>query len=203
MSDEPRVHEVDPSQAAAAARDAATVKQAAARLAESNVSVPAEEARRFRTFVAAAQYRNHKFLIKRGQVVQFRDPNSPTGSRDARREGDKFARFAGGVLVTDDADIITWCEQNRKVCRDATDPRAAAWAQLKEGQIDLAARERVIDGSLDVDQMLYPDGGESGVDGLGAAILSSSAREDVTTARSNLEHAERMSQERQEQLPLV
>jgi hypothetical protein len=121
---------------------------------------------------------NTTFLVKAGAMVSFRDPNSPTGKRDAQRDGDIFARFVNGVLATDDPVVIEWCEghgpdaeahkeYHRKVgtnaractvghglCCDAQNPQAEVWAEFKSAQVPTATREATMPTGIDVDAIL-------------------------------------------------
>ena len=121
---------------------------------------------------------NTTFLVEAGKMISFRDPNSPTGQRDARRDGDVFARFVSGVLATDDPVVIEWCEghgpdaaahkeYHRKVgtdartcqagvglCCDAQDEQAEVWAEFKSAQVPTATREATMPTGIDVDTIL-------------------------------------------------
>jgi hypothetical protein len=121
---------------------------------------------------------NTRYLVKAGTVVSFRDPNSPTGKRDAQREGDIWAEFIEGVLATDDPEVIAWCEahsvdealhqvyhrergQNIRncpikpgLCCDATHPMAEIWADMKSAQMPLANREATMPPGTEVDKLL-------------------------------------------------
>ena len=107
----------------------------------------------FRAFVAPVE-QNTRFLVKPGQVSQIRDPNSPTGQRDAMRVGDKFAQFTGGTLVTDDPDIIAWCEAHEEICRDAELSSTVIWYNLKLGQTPLATQDPSLPSSIDIDGLM-------------------------------------------------
>lgn len=131
------------------------IREAAEGLREQPVAaMPEEEKKGKRVFIAPIE-KNTKFLVKAGTMVRFRDPNSPTGMRDAAREGDIWAQFSNGVIVSDVPEVIEWCLAHPEICRPADDPRAAAWAQLKERQQPTAEREAQLDPAFDVDATIY------------------------------------------------
>ncbi len=106
-----------------------------------------------RSFVAPA-HPNGKFLVRQGKLIQA---PSPEGPRDIRREGDVWAKFTSGVLVTDDPDVIAWCEKHPELCRDAFDPETEVWAALIEAQRETATRGASLPPSLDVSKLLRGD----------------------------------------------
>lgn len=172
----PIMGEVDREEQQALAGQRAKVEQAAKRLGEQPVEPIEEETRRkYRVFVAPI-HKNARFLVKPGKLVQFRDPNSPTGTRDARRDGDVWAVFAGGVLVTDNPTIIAWCEKSTEICRDADDPRTEAWAMLKEGQVPTSTRDPLINPKLDVDQIVFRESDEPVLAGAHSHLVESARK---------------------------
>jgi len=139
----------------AAEESTAAIREAAEGLKGQPVeAMPKEERQGKRVFVAPIE-KNTKYLVKAGTMVRFRDPNSPTGMRDAAREGDIWAQFSNGVLVTDIPEVIAWCLGNKDICRPADDPRTAAWAQLKERQVPTAERESQLDPGFDVEATIF------------------------------------------------
>jgi len=128
-----------------------------------------------RVFICPQQP-NSLFLVKAGTVISFRDPNSPTGKRDASREGDIWAEFIEGVLASDDPEVIAWCEAHSVdealhqvyhrergqkscpiktgLCCDAAHPMAEIWADMKSAQIPLANREPTMPPGTEVDKLL-------------------------------------------------
>lgn len=118
----------------------------------------------YRGFAAPIE-QNSRILVKPGKLVQIRDASSPTGMRDASRQGDKFAHFTNGVLVTDDPDIIKWCEEHPKTCRDVEDPMTSTWYMMRSAQIATKNREATLPSEVNVDAALAGDlsqlGGET------------------------------------------
>lgn len=106
----------------------------------------------YRAFVAPI-FQNGKKLIKAGETVQIRDPNSATGFRDASRQGDVWVEFVGGMCVTKDPVVQAWCDANTDICRDVEDPQTAVWYELKLGQVPLAWRD-ALPFSIDIDAAL-------------------------------------------------
>ena len=116
----------------------------------------------YRTFVACKEFENSKFLAIAGTPVKM-PPHpgmSPGITPYSNRAGDKFVKFSGGVLVTNDENAIAWCEAHPQVCRDADDPRTQGWVTMKEMQTDIAARDAMLPKSVDVDAMAFPKGVE-------------------------------------------
>ncbi len=152
-----------PDAQAKAVEPEAIVEEAAKAI--EGVTVSEEEADKFVTFYAARQYRNARFLAKHGKVITFPvQPGMPPGVTPVgRREGDVWVQFNNSVLVSDDPIIIEWCRAHKQVCRDANDPRTAGWAALKEMQVNLANREIMLPGDVNVDDMLFPEGLEGAV----------------------------------------
>jgi hypothetical protein len=103
-----------------------------------------------RIFVAPADL-NGKFLVVAGKVVQVPSPNGPW---DKERVGDVFAQFSGGILMTDNAEVIAWCEKSRDICRDAFDPQTEAWAALRTNQLETSTKTASIRKDLNVQDIL-------------------------------------------------
>jgi hypothetical protein len=114
---------------------------------------------KFRAFVAAKAYANYQVLVKEGTPVKLPPSAMVTAGVEGtlRRDGDIYARFRNGVLVTDVPEIIEWCLKHPDICQDADDPRAAAWASLKAGQTKTATSEATTDPGLDVTSLIFPD----------------------------------------------
>lgn len=121
----------------------------------------------YRGFVAPLE-QNTSILVKAGTIVQIRDPSSPTGFRDASRQGDIFATFVNGVLVTNVPEVIAWCESHDALCRDVNDPQTDVWYEMKLAQIPLSTRDPSMAPSINIDRALRGDfqqfnqGGEAG-----------------------------------------
>jgi len=129
---------------------------------------------------------NTRYLVRGGEVIHLRDQNSATGFRDVSREtpgspekSDKWAVFTNGVLVTNDTEVIAWCEENDDICRDANAPGTEFWFNVKQAQIPLATREPSLDQGIDVDAALRGEG-IAPTKGRGGAV--SSARQFAETA---------------------
>lgn len=135
-------------------------------------SYDAAAERGYTTYVSARTHANSRFLVTPGKLVTGPlHPGVPLGMTPAsHREGDVWAQFSNGVLVTDDPTVISWCEAHPKVCRDARNPLTQAWAAIKEMQARVNNRDAVLDGSLDADAMFFPDNPE-----VQAAILAAGA----------------------------
>ena len=103
-----------------------------------------------RGFIAPA-YKNGKFMVKPGVSgrMQLAD-----GRSIEDRPGDKFAVFKGGMLITDDEDIIAWCEKHPEICRDAQDPDTRVWATLTESKLTLSTRSAQLPEGLDIDKLI-------------------------------------------------
>ena len=138
--------------ATAAARDAALgdvpgIQAASATLGKETIVVEAEDG--LVAFVAAEEYANNKWLIEAGKVIKA--PVQAGGTIGivpaVTREGDVWARFVNGILVTDDPKVIAWCNARPTICRPETDPSTKAWATLKSMQTRRANRERILDPS--------------------------------------------------------
>lgn len=170
-NDNAPVHETNAAALRESREGAEAVVKAAAGLDSglAAAAVPVEQRRVWRSFVSPL-FQDAKFLVVKGKVQSFPDMNSQFGSRDIQRIGDKWATFGGGVLTTNDPEIIDWCLRHDGfhddpetgarlpgICVDANDKRAAAWSNMKTGQQNLAAREPSIDPSFDVDEMIYPE----------------------------------------------
>ena len=161
-------------------------QDAADKLAQENLPPSDVQEQGYRTFVAAKEFENSKFLAVAGVPVKM-PPHpgmSPGITPYSQRDGDKFVKFSGGVLVTNDYDIIEWCENHKKVCRDAQDPRTQGWVTMKEMQTDVASRDAVLPTDVDVDAMAFPEDSnipptqelERGVDNTSGKLLVDAAQ---------------------------
>jgi len=142
------------------------------------------ELRGFRAFVSTAAHANTKILVNpKGAKVVNAAPvaGAPLGLIPSiRRDGDIFANFTEGVLVTKDPQVIAWCEANPSICRDASDPRTRMWVSMKNMQTQTPSRDVTLDPTIDVDAELFPEGFDltpreadaSGDDAVAAALSS-------------------------------
>jgi len=124
-----------------------------------------------RTFVSPA-HKNEKFLVQAGKIVQAA-PNSFSGGLpiDLRRDGDVWAEFHDGILLTEDPVVIAWCEANDgspipaiteddevtyepDICKDAEDPQARAWVALKENTLETSTKTASLPRDMDVGKVL-------------------------------------------------
>ncbi len=154
------------------------------------------ELRGFRAFVAKATHGNSKILVnpKEAKIKEL----PPTAGSAAglpfylRRDGDIFADFTEGVLVTKDPQVIAWCEANPQICRDAADPRTRMWVQLKNMQTQTPSRDVTLDPTIDIDEELFPEGFDltprkddvSGDDAIAAALSSRNSAIEVDAKES-------------------
>lgn len=146
----------------------------------------------YRTFVAAREHSQGRFLVKPGKLVTIAPlPGSTPGILPAiTREGDVWASFSGGVLTTNDERVIAWCENHPKVCRDATNPTTPGWAALKDLQARVATRDVTLPPDVDVDAMFdFPEA-------LGQSSGGEDARALVEGARTSQEKRESVERER-------
>jgi hypothetical protein len=118
-----------------------------------------------RTFVSPA-HKNQDYLIVAGKVVTA-PPNAFSGGMgiDLRRDGDVWAKFSGGVLQTDDLEVIAWCEAHDgsvledgtvepDICRDVNDPQTRAWVALVEQTLNTGDKEATLPPGTDVGAIL-------------------------------------------------
>jgi len=150
-------------------------KEASAQLAEGK-PIEAPNADEYRTFVAAEEYHNTRFLAHPGEAVKAPIVAGNTSGVVPliTRIGDLFAEFNSGVLVTKVTEVIAWCEAHPQVCRDATDPRTPGWATLKAMQVSKANREAALGREIDVDAMAFPE-----IPGVAAAVAAVPSGGDV------------------------
>ena len=164
----------DPTSEARADQQTGLSDRKAAATAFAGITVEKDETLQgFRAFVAPAKYGNTKILVNPESAnfigvkgsVQSRvvtaapQAGSPLGLVPAvARTDDNWAKFTQGVLVTDDPDVIAWCESHPSMCRDADDPRTRAWVTLKDMQSQTPSRDATLDSDFDVDAEIFPDG---------------------------------------------
>lgn len=193
----PALGPVTPQERKTALEGAEERKAAATALDQASVAPPPEELRRMKSFVSAREHANASFLVKAGIPTPLPAAFAAGSSVQplARREGDKWAHFVGGILVTDDPDIIAWCEIHPKVCRDSANPMTKVWATIKDMQARLSNRDPMVDQSqLDADETVPPNmvgvqavaakPGSTGSDLVGAAEASREATERRTSERA-------------------
>lgn len=147
---------VSPEEMAAATQGLAERQNAAELLAKEKV-VPETG---LVSYVAAPEYAQKSFLIKAGepQAAPIQMGTNPGIKPLLRREGDKWARFVGGTLVTDDPDIIAWCDAHPTQCRRSDDPVTRGWHTLKEMQTRRANRDQAMDASQMDAEASFPAG---------------------------------------------
>jgi hypothetical protein len=144
---------------------------------------------RFHAFVNPTEPTT-RYLVRKGEVVRLRDQNSATGFRDTSREtpgepekSDKWAVFRGGILVTDDPEIIAWCQEHDTICRDANAPGTEFWFNVKRAQIPLANQDPSLDQGIDVDAALRGEG-IAPTKGQGGAVSSARQFAEVANERA-------------------
>lgn len=131
-----------------------------------------------RTFINPTEP-NCRYLVKAGVPVIVPNPQAPLGLKAmSQRDGDVWAEFRSGVCVTEDLEVIEWCEAHGPSekaheawhkargtktntcnvgtgrCRDINDPLCAAWAEFKSQQVPKANQDATISPSLDIDALL-------------------------------------------------
>lgn len=94
-------------------------------------------------YVAADEFATSRFLVKAGEP-KYRPQEGVTSPGLRLREGDVWAVFTAGILVTEDPLVIAWCEDNPTKCRRSDDPMTKSWATLKGLSADKANRERLV-----------------------------------------------------------
>ena len=189
-NDEERTAGLAKVEARAAAEELAADGMEAAAASGQRIAPESE----LRVFLAP-QHRHAKFLVKVGTLIQFKAADSPSGMRDVGREGDVFAQFTGSVIATADPRVIEWCEahgpdedlhreyhrardESTRACRagvgvccDARDPNAAAWCEMKFGQVPISDREAVMSPGMNVDRVLLGKGGGGRIGGEGERLV--------------------------------
>ncbi|KKN83855.1 hypothetical protein LCGC14_0295080 [marine sediment metagenome] len=145
--------EVSSEQRQEATKDAPGAKAAHQQFEQEEVVAPTEES--LVAYVAAGEHANSKFLVKAGVVIKApMTANTPLGMTPlSSREGDVWAKFVNGVMVTDDPLVIKWCSERPAICRRSDDPLTKSWATIKDLQTKKANRELLIDPSaMDADE---------------------------------------------------
>ncbi len=154
----PEAGVVSPEQRQADAPDAQGAAAAAGKLDKDTIAVEADDG--LVSYVAAAQHANSRWLVKAGEVVKTAIPAGVTTGIIplVKREGDIWAKFINGVMVTDDPVVIDWCASHTTICRRSDDPSTKGWATLKGLQARKANREQLIDASeMDADEAFPAD----------------------------------------------
>lgn len=144
-------------------------------------------------YVAAAEHANLEKLVKAGNPIAApMSASGPTGVIPLmKREGDVWAKFVNGILVTDDPVVIKWCDENPSICRRESDPMTKGWATLNELSVQKANRDQLVDPSdMNADETFPP--GVVGDDNLReqAAKPDSTGGQLVKSARLSREAAE-------------
>ncbi len=101
-------------------------------------------------------------LIQTGVLRSFPDPNSPSGRKDAGRDGDIKIVFKNGYWSggrsEGDRERIKWCEKEaaKEDCqvKDVDDTQAKIWAELIAGQQVTGKRDPTVSPSVDVNAAL-------------------------------------------------
>lgn len=122
---------------------------------ENPPTLPAPTPPSRRIFVAPA-HKNERVLVQPGKVVSRPNPSAAMDA-DIRRDGDIWAHFRDGILVTDDPTVISWCEGHSDFCRDALHPRTKAWATLIEAQMVTSTQEARLPKNMDIGRLLEGD----------------------------------------------
>lgn len=163
------------------------------------VAPPPTELEGYRSFVAAREYANAVFLVKEGKLIEapLAMGMTPGVKPLVRREGDKMAAFRGGILVTDDPDLIAWCLAHPKVCRPSEDPMTKGWATMKDMQTPLANRDALVDASqFDADETFPPGLADRLAGQAQAAKVGSAGAEAVEAAETARELEQKRQAER-------
>lgn len=100
-------------------------------------------------YVASDEYANSRWLVKPGDIVKTAmAAGSTTGIIPlVTRTGDIWAKFVGGIMVTDVKEVIEWCSLHTDICRRSDDPMTRSWATMKSLQTRKANREQLVDAS--------------------------------------------------------
>lgn len=101
------------------------------------------------SYVASDEHANSRWLVKPGDAIKTAIPAGVTTGIIplVKREGDIWAKFVNGVMVTDVPEVIEWCSKNTDKCRRSDDPMTKGWATLKSLQARRANREQLVDPS--------------------------------------------------------
>lgn len=124
-------------------------------------AAPDNSGRKVRAYVAPVE-RNTRYLVKAGEPVAIRDPNSPTGERLTQRKGDIFVDFVDGICVLDDSDPdfvlkADWCDAHSALCRDITDPFTEAWAYMTELKHETSSQSARLPKDINIEKILRGD----------------------------------------------
>ncbi len=140
------------------APDVAGAAQAAGQLEKEELAVEIEDTGMI-AYVASATHANSRWLVRPGKVVATAVPAGVTTGIIplVKRDGDIWAKFVNGVMVTEDPIVIKWCGENTDICRRSDDPMTKGWATLKNLQARKANREQLVDPSeMNADEAFHP-----------------------------------------------
>ena len=147
---------VKPEERAAATEHVTGTKTATEQFSDEIVQAPGNP--ELVAFVASSEHANRDWLVVQGTPV-YKKEEGATSPGMRSRDGDVWAKFVDGILVTDDPRVIAWCDENTKICRRADDPMTKSWATIKALQARRANREQILDSSeMDADAS-FPVGG--------------------------------------------
>ena len=149
---------IAPEERRAAVGDVPATQAAHQTFQEETVAAPVDEA--LVSYVAAGEYANRDFLVVAGKpvAIPITAGSTPGVIPLIKREGDVWAKFSSGVLVTDDPRVIKWCDEHPTICRRSDDPMTKGWSTLKELQTRRANREQLLDPtSMDADESFPPN----------------------------------------------
>jgi len=124
-------------------------------------------------YVTYDAHLNTEFMVEPGTPVKLPpSPYTPPGVVSiSHREGDVVARFVGGILTTNDPQVIDWCDNHPTICRPAADPRTKGWLALKNTQVATSTREAQ-NHDLDADELMF---GSGAPDGRGDRVMAPGA----------------------------
>ncbi len=189
----PSAGEVDSAERADATDGVQGRKQASAKFQSEEAVALVDEG--LVAYVAAEEHANSRWLVVPGKAIAA--PITAGGTPGmiplVRREGDVWAKFINGVMVTDNADVIEWCKNHTKICRRSDDPMTKSWATLKSLQARRANRERLLDSSeMDADEAfpagmigsLQEQAAKSGSPGAAAVESAETTKESIAQSRA-------------------
>lgn len=132
----------------------AKAQEAIRELPEETASPPASEPGTGRKVFVSPEYVNGKFLVKEGTT---RPERLADGRVIETRDDDVMARFSGGILATDDPDVIAWCLDHPELCRDIDDPATPVWVTLTTAKLTTSTSEAAMPPELDIEKLLKGD----------------------------------------------
>jgi hypothetical protein len=188
--------EVSPQEKAEVTDGVQGAVSASSTFQEAEEVAPADEG--LVAYVSAEEYANSRHLITPGTPIKA--PIAAGGTVGIipliRRDGDIWARFVNSILVTDEPDVIAWCDAHTKICRRSSDPMTKSWATVKGLQARKANRDRILDSSeMDADEA-FPPGIVGRLQEQAAKPGSTGAKlvEDAETTKGSIEQARAASQ---------